>query len=482
MNIHEIRRDIEREIREADEREQSLRGQIEIILDNAKLDNRQMLTRAEDKRAELMFADIEKIRSSRGRLTAKLERALEVEREENEIDAGMQERHPTAAKRIQSGGTSRTATFSVTQNERTYSRSNDPRCMGHDFLTDVGRSFLFNDRRANERLDRHMNEERIERPGYLERAAGDANTSAFGVGLVVPQYLVDFYAPAVANMRPLANAVNLHPLPEQGMTLNLSRITTATSAGLQTSQLSAVSATSIAETDLSIAVQTAAGSQNVSRQAIERGTGIDQVVMSDLLKRVATLVDATLITQASTGIQAVAQGVTYTSASPTGAEMYPYIFQAESKLEQALLAQARVDTVVMHPRRWNWLCAAVGSTWPLLQAANFPGGSQTSIVQVTNEYGPSYRGVLANGLKVVVDANVPTNTGGTQDEVYVLASEEIHLWEDPHAPVMIRAEQPNAASLGVLLVMYEYFAYTAARYANNPSKITGTGLAAPAGF
>ena len=66
-----------------------------------------------------------------------------------------------------------------------------------------------------------------------------------------------------------------------------------------------------------------------------------------------------------------------------------------------------------------------------------------------------------------------------QDEVYVVASEEAHLWEDSNAPMMIRAEQPNAASLGILLVCYEYFAYTFQRYANNPSKISGTGLVGP---
>ena len=109
---------------------------------------------------------------------------------------------------------------------------------------------------------------------------------------------------------------------------------------------------------------------------------------------------------------------------------------------------------------------------------------QQSVLQITNAYGDNVRAVLANGLQVVVDANVPTNLGvGTnQDEVYVLASDEVHLWEDPSHPVLIRAEQPNATSLGVLLVAYQYVAYTVQRYANNPGKISGTGLVAPAGF
>jgi hypothetical protein len=71
------------------------------------------------------------------------------------------------------------------------------------------------------------------------------------------------------------------------------------------------------------------------------------------------------------------------SASPTGAEFYPYLFQAQSKLEAALLAQARVDTVVMHNRRFNWLCSQVGSTWPILGQLNSGVPPQQTAMQIT---------------------------------------------------------------------------------------------------
>jgi hypothetical protein len=46
--------------------------------------------------------------------------------------------------------------------------------------------------------------------------------------------------------------------------------------------------------------------------------------------------------------------------------------------------------------------------------------------------------------------------------------------------MMLNFEQPNAASLGVLIVVYGYAAYTAERYgAVGHSMITGTGLVAP---
>jgi hypothetical protein len=309
------------------------------------------------------------------------------------------------------------------------------------------------------------------------RAVG---TGAF-TGLTVPQYLTDLYAPATATLRPLANNMNQHPLPPSGMTLNISRITTPTSVALQSTENAAVSETNLDDTLLTINVQTAAGQQTVSRQAIERGTGVEDVTLEDLFRRAASTLDATIITQASTGLEAVAQGTTYTSASPTAAEFWPFIFQAQSKLESALLGQAVPDLVVMHSRRWNWLCSQVGTSWPFLSAANNP--TQSGGVIVSNDYATTgIRGVLSNGLKVIVDNNVSTTVSSTQDEVFVCASGELHLWEDANAPLLIRAEQPGAANLSVLLVVYQYFGYTASRYGNNPGRITGTGLAAPSGF
>jgi hypothetical protein len=77
--------------------------------------------------------------------------------------------------------------------------------------------------------------------------------------------------------------------------------------------------------------------------------------------------------------------------------------------------------------------------------------------------------------------NIATNLGGgTEDEIYVVPQRECHLWEDPQAPLYVRAEQPLAASLGILLVAYSYFVYTFSRYASGAmAKIAGTGLVTP---
>ena len=355
--------------------------------------------------------------------------------------------------------------------ERTYRPDQDRR--GRNFERDVAAAFL-GDYEARDRLQRHMAEERVERPEVAERAAG---TGAFS-GLVVPQYLTDLYAPAAAARRPFADAIRGHDLPAQGMTVNLSRITTATSTALQASENTAVSETNIDDTLMTINVQTNAGQQTLSRQAIERGAGVEPVVLDDLFRRYSSTLDSTLLNQATNGLTNVATAVAYTDATPTVPELYPKVLEGLSGVEAALLDQASGENIaVMHSRRWYWMQNALSSTWPLISQ---PGiAAQMSGTNLGTTYGSGVRGTLPNGTPVIVDNNIGTTLGaGTEDEIYLVDRNECHLWEDPNAPMYIRAEQPAVASLGVLMVVYGYFAYTHARYAQ-ARKIAGTGLIAP---
>lgn len=355
--------------------------------------------------------------------------------------------------------------------KRTYNPDSDKR--GSQFLKDVGAAFL-GDYDARDRLNRHSAEETVERAGQEFRAAG---TGAFA-GLVVPQYLTELYAPAAKANRPFADICNKHDLPASGMTVNLSRITTATSAAIQTEN-AATSETNIDDTLLTASVQTNAGQQTLSRQAIERGTGVEGAMLDDLFRAYATTLDSTLLNQATNGLTNVATSVAYTDLSPTTAELYPKVLESLAGVEGALLDQDPGDNVaIMHSRRWYWMQNSVGSTWPFVQQ---PGiAPQMMAANFAERYGNGFRGVLPNGTPVIVDNNIATNLGaGTnEDEIYIGSLREFHLWEDPNAPMLIRAEQPAAASLGVLFVVYGYFAYTHARYAH-ARKIAGTGLVTP---
>jgi hypothetical protein len=396
-----------------------------------------------------------------------LEELLAEQARENEI-AALSARTTPAANRAPAYD----QVARVGQEERTYRPDQDRR--GRRFERDVASAF-FGDYEARDRLARHMAEERVERGDQIEERA--AGTGAFA-GLVVPQYLTDLYAPAAAARRPFADAIRPHDLPAQGMTVNLSRITTATSTALQASENTAVSETDIDDTLMTINVQTNAGQQTLSRQAIERGAGVEPVVLDDLFRRYASTLDSTLLNQATNGLTNVATTVAYTDATPTVTELYPKLLEGMSGVEAALLDQASGENIaVMHSRRWYWLQNALSSTWPLISQ---PGiAAQMAGTNLGTTYGSGVRGTLPNGTPVIVDNNIGTTLGaGTEDEIYLVDRNECHLWEDPSAPMYIRAEQPKLANLGVLMVVYGYFAYTHARYAQ-ARKIAGTGLIAP---
>ena len=356
--------------------------------------------------------------------------------------------------------------------KRTYNSDADPK--GVNFLADVAARAL-NNGGAIMRLERHMDEERSLRGPQIDRAAG---TSAFA-GLVVPQYLVDLYAPQAKAGRPFADICRKHDLPETGMTASIGRVTTGTSVAVQASEGAAVSETDIDDTLLTVNIQTASGQQTLSRQAVERGIGVEQTTLEDLFRAYGTSLDNTLLNQATNGLTNVATPIAYTDGTPTAPELYPKLLAAPAAVEAALLDQAANDTVaVMHSRRWYWLQSQLTSTWPMFGQ---PGvAPQLSGVNYAEKYGSGFRGVLPSGAPVVVDNNIATNLGaGTnEDEIYFASPSECHLWEDPSAPMLIRAEQTKAANLQILLVVYGYFAYTHARRPH-AQKIAGTGLIAP---
>ena len=477
MDITSIIRDLEDDLNRADEEMATRRAVIEDMVTRAENAGRSNLSAAEDAHAEMNFREMSGLRlrlsalrpsslglvALRPKWTRKIApcailtwlRPVLLDRLTIALCVSARKREPTGPTRTRLESSSL----------RTY------------------RSFVYGDPLSNERLQHHMHEERIERPNTMvERSSNGVGTAAFS-GLVVPQYLIDMVAPAVSAMRPLADAVAVpHNLPPEGMSVNISRITTPSSAALQANQLDTVSLTDMGDTLLTANVQTVAGSQLLSRQAIDRGQGIEDTVMADLVSRMAATLDTTLLYQAVHGLEAVATGNPYVDGTPTAPELYPFMLGSGSQIETTLMGRVGPVFLVMHPRRWNWLCSQVGSSWPFL-GGNGVAAQQGGVI-LSSQYGPNVRGVLSNGYRIVVDANIATTKGGgTEDQIFVMSGNEgVHLWEAPGAPVFIRAEQPSAGKLGVLLVVYEYFAYTAERYAGAAQKITGSGLAAPTGF
>jgi hypothetical protein len=351
----------------------------------------------------------------------------------------------------------------VRSEARTYTKENRIT----DFLADAFAAQFNGDYVAKERLARHMNEEKVERRDV---------TSANFAGLIVPQFLTELAAPLARAGRPVADVARKHALPAAGLTISIRKVTTGSSTAVQ-SEGAAVSETNMDDTKLDISVVTVAGQQTVSRQALERGTGVDALVMNDLIRSYHTTLDAQVVAEieASAG-----QSVTATDASPTVAELYPKLLDAIQKVQTTYYGNPNV--IVMHPRRLAWILAALDTTnrplaVPVPQSPmNALAVGDGGVVRYANS------GYAIAGLPVVTDANVATNQGaGTnQDAIYIGDTNELHLWEDGDgAPMYLRFDQPKAAELDILAVVYGYSAYTANRYPNAWAKVTGTALVTP---
>jgi hypothetical protein len=134
----------------------------------------------------------------------------------------------------------------------------------------------------------------------------------------------------------------------------------------------------------------------------------------------------------------------------------------------------------MHPRRLAFFLAALDTTnrplvVPAQRSQNGVGAGNGAPV-----YGNS--GYEIMGLPIITDANVSTaqGSGTNEDTIFIGNLQELHLWEQGSGePMYLRFDQPKAAELDVLAVVYGYAAYTANRYANAWAKIGGTGLVTP---
>jgi HK97 family phage major capsid protein len=355
-----------------------------------------------------------------------------------------------------------TAPAVVRSEARTYSRDN----RSASFLGDAFAAQFNGDYQAKERLARHMNEERVERRDV---------TSANFAGLIVPQFLTELAAPLARAGRPVADIARKHQLPASGLTISISRVTTGSSTAAQ-SEGAAVSETNMDDTKLDITVQTIAGQQTVSRQALERGTGVDGLVMNDLILAYHTSLDASVCTSTT---NAITQVVTFTDASPTVPELYPKLLDALQRIQTNYFGGPNV--MIMHPRRLAFILAALDTTNRPLAVPTMNGAMNAiSTGDGSVVYGNS--GYSIAGLPVVTDANITTTngTGSNEDVIIIANTQELHLWEEGNgAPMYLRFDQPKAAELDVLAVVYGYSAFTAGRYPNAAALVGGTGLVTP---
>lgn len=366
----------------------------------------------------------------------------------------------------------------VTGEESVYRKDQDPK--GKAFMRDLAQSFLGNtEARARlEKSTRQVIDARADAGKPVsERIVSTANVSGFAI----PEYLTDLFAPEAKEGAQLANKDNMtmHDLPETGMVAYLPKVTTGTSVDEQASEGTDVDETDFDDELITVPIYTVAGSQSVSRQVIDRAPDAVDGMLGDLVREYYTDGDRKAILRASTGLLAAGTAVTYTDADPTAVELYAKILQGISGVEEALLDQT-VDgdiRVLMRRNRWRWLMNQFIDTHPFISGRNV--GAQGQGTSTGSLKG--VRGYLPSDDPVITDGNLPANlgTGTNEDRVAVYSKKEAHLWQDPSAPLMIRAEQTQSKKLMVDFVVYGYQATCWDRYDGAVQVIGGTGLVTP---
>jgi HK97 family phage major capsid protein len=352
----------------------------------------------------------------------------------------------------------------IGQEERTY-RPDTEQTGGPSFFRDLALSQVFRDPRATERLARHAHEMEVDgAPGAQEqRAIGSGAVT----GLVPPQYLTGLYAELPRTARPTADACSKLPLPPEGLTVNISRLTTGTSAAIQASEGAGVSETNADDTLLTVNVNTVAGQQTVSRQAVERGALVETVLMGDLLGAHDAALESQVINGSGSSGQHLGllnvsgiNAVTYTDASPTVPELWPKEVDAVRQVAAQRFTGA--THIVMNPLMWGWHLSSLDTTGRPLFDVGGTNAMNTTGVTGGNAY--QDRGTLL-GARLLQSGGVPSNLGGGTNETRIIAVDmrDVFLWEDPNQPIYIKAEETLAANLQILYVIYSYSAFAAGR-------------------
>lgn len=330
---------------------------------------------------------------------------------------------------------------------------------------------------ANTRGDREALD-RLHRNNAEARALSTSDTA--GGDFVPPAYLTDQWIRFARAGRVSIDQLDKQPLPAGTDSLNYPAITTGTVAATQSSQNSGFNESDAVTATKTAAVHTLGGLQKLAVQLIDQSpVNLDGVILQDLAADTARAQDVWGLTSNATGKYGLlstqsAIAVTYTDASPTVGELYSSIANAIQQVHTNRYAAP--TRVLMHPRRWGWMLAALDSSdRPLIvPAANGRFNSAGTQEGVSSE---GYVGDI-QGIPVFVDANIPTNlgTGTDEDRIIVLKADDVVFAES--AP-RLEAFRETLANQGTVLFRAYVYSAMVARYAKSVAVISGTGLVNP---
>jgi HK97 family phage major capsid protein len=330
-----------------------------------------------------------------------------------------------------------------------------------------------------ERLQRHAQEMDV------ELRAGDTGDTAGGT-FVPPKWVVEEFVGVQRAGRATADLARRLGLPGGTDQVNIPTITTGTVTDVQATENTAATTRDMVTGSTTADVSTIAGTYDFSLQLLEQSAlarGFDQLIYADLLadynRRLDVMVlNGTGANNQASGIHTVAATTVYASStSSTTAQNQIYAALGDAINRVATTRFESPDVVLLHPRRWFWLCSRLDLDGrPLIVPDAQAGQNLLAAAGITNA-----QGVVGTmfGLPVVVDANVSTSAGTSEDRIAVWKASDAVLMEGmPRFEVFRSIGGATTDTLTARARLYSYVAFSP-RYATSIALVGGTALSSP---
>ena len=454
---------IQRRAKLAERREQ-LQTKAESVLLVAREQGRDVLETEEDAEVQRYMSEMRGLGKDIEALDERVTEVGEEVRRSGQISAGL--------KKIRS---TEKSVLSVKE-QSTYIKG-DPR---RSYMQDLIRMSMNMDTtgEARDRLMRHAQDVQT-LPEYLEYR-DLSRVEGQGGYAVPPAWLMDQYVELARPGRAFANLVQRQPLPGGTDSVNIPKLLTGTDVGVQNGDNTPVTDVDLTDTFINAPVRTVAGAQGVAIQLIDQSPiAFDDVVFRDLTAAHASRLNSQVIGGTGTNGQVLGTSATagIGSLPVTGALSIQSVYSAIANAVQTVHTTRFLppEVIVMHPRRWGWFLSLLDTTdRPLF----LPGANNgMNLAGVLSDVASQQVVGQMHGLPVVTDPGIPINVGAGSDEdvIYVLRASDLVLWESG-----IRARvlpETKAQTLTVLLQIYSYLAFSAARYPQSVVEISG--LTAP---
>lgn len=441
----------------ANERREAVLATRKALLDSAEAEKREELTPEEDTEFRARTAEVAEIDKEIADTEA---RVSELQGEKARTEAAQ-----LAAARAKAYQPSAV----VTEQDLMYRKGN-----GQSYIADLTRSLILHDSDATDRLSQHASEVRSA-PEFKEFRTNLSRVDGNGGFFVPPAWLMSQWIELARPGRPTANLIGSQALPPGTDSINIPKVATGTAAAVQTADGAAVNQTDLTDTSIAVPVRTIAGEQTMAIQLLDQSPlNFDEIIFRDLMADYAVKTDVQVLNGSGasgqvTGLLQQASIISVPVTTVTGLGVYSAVANAVQQVHTNRFMSPQV--LIMHPRRWAWLQVQVDANGrPLVLPRAY--APQNNIANVSDLAPQGPVGDMM-GLPVVLDASIPTNLGGgtNEDRIFVLRPDDLLFYESSLRSRVL--PELKSHTLEVVVQIYGYLAFSAARYPTATAVVTG---------